>query len=174
MPTSEPAASPRGPLPPRRPGCASWRGRWQAELRRQLRRLAALASSTRQTAERYDEGARMRLYDRDGMAVRKGARFMAPLALAATVAACYLVVHSQLETHKSTPATHSHSGATLIIHTHKSTGHSHGPVFYVIRPGDTLSGIAARTHVPLSTLTALNPGLNPSALHVGRRLRLRG
>jgi LysM repeat protein len=43
---------------------------------------------------------------------------------------------------------------------------------YVVQPGDTLSGIAQRTGVPLSRLYALN-GLGPnSVLQVGERLRL--
>ncbi|MCL6595335.1 MAG: LysM peptidoglycan-binding domain-containing protein [Firmicutes bacterium] len=43
---------------------------------------------------------------------------------------------------------------------------------YVVRPGDTLSGIAQRTGVPLSRLYALN-GLGPdSVLQIGQRLRL--
>jgi LysM repeat protein len=43
---------------------------------------------------------------------------------------------------------------------------------YVVVAGDTLSGIAAKTHVPLATLEQLNPSVNPSALQVGQTLRL--
>jgi LysM repeat protein len=43
---------------------------------------------------------------------------------------------------------------------------------YVVQPGDTLSGIAAKTGVPLATLEQLNPGISPNALAVGQKLRL--
>jgi LysM repeat protein len=44
---------------------------------------------------------------------------------------------------------------------------------YTVKPGDTLSGIAAKTGVPLATLESLNPGINPSALQTGQHLKLR-
>jgi len=44
---------------------------------------------------------------------------------------------------------------------------------YTVQAGDTLSGIAAKTHVPLATLLSLNPGINPNALAVGQTLKLR-
>jgi LysM repeat protein len=42
-----------------------------------------------------------------------------------------------------------------------------------VRAGDTLSAIAARTHTPLVRLRQLNPGLQPTALFIGQRIRLR-
>ena len=45
--------------------------------------------------------------------------------------------------------------------------------FYVVQPNDTLSKIAAHTGVSVATLEALNPGVNPNALHPSQRLRLR-
>jgi LysM repeat protein len=50
---------------------------------------------------------------------------------------------------------------------------SNKPKFYIVRPNDTLSKIAARTGVSLSTLEALNQNINPNALHPAQRLRLR-
>jgi hypothetical protein len=43
---------------------------------------------------------------------------------------------------------------------------------YVVRAGDTLVSIAARTHVPLPELQRLNPNVAPTALHIGDRLNL--
>jgi hypothetical protein len=43
---------------------------------------------------------------------------------------------------------------------------------YVVQAGDTLSDISAKTHVPLATILALNPGINPNALAVGQTIRL--
>ena len=97
---------------------------------------------------------------------------MAPLALAAAATATYLIVHHAL-VHKpaQSPApivqtTSSHAPAD---------GHANAarPKFYVVQPNDTLSKIAARTGVALSTLEALNPSINPDALRPAQRLRLR-
>ena len=41
-----------------------------------------------------------------------------------------------------------------------------------MRPGDTLSGIAERTGVPLATLTRLNDDVDSQALQTGQRLKL--
>jgi LysM repeat protein len=47
------------------------------------------------------------------------------------------------------------------------------PRLYRVRAGDTLSAIAARTDTPLVRLRQLNPGLQPTALFIGQRIRLR-
>jgi len=44
---------------------------------------------------------------------------------------------------------------------------------YVIRAGDTLEAVAARTGVPVHELRKLNPNLQPTALFIGQRIRLR-
>jgi len=44
---------------------------------------------------------------------------------------------------------------------------------YVVRAGDTLAAVAARTGVPASRLLRLNPSLQPTALFLGQRIRLR-
>ena len=103
---------------------------------------------------------------------RNPARYLAPLALAAAATATYLIVHSAVEhKHASPPApivqtTSSHA---------RSGGHAAAAKakFYVVQPNDTLSKIATRTGVSLSTLEALNPSINPDALHPTQRLRLR-
>jgi LysM repeat protein len=43
---------------------------------------------------------------------------------------------------------------------------------YRVRAGDTLARIAARTGVPLARLLVLNPGLQPTALFIGEKIRL--
>jgi Tfp pilus assembly protein FimV len=44
---------------------------------------------------------------------------------------------------------------------------------YVVRAGDTLTAIATRTGVPLDRLRTLNPQLQPTALFIGEKIRLR-
>jgi lipoprotein NlpD len=104
--------------------------------------------------------------------VRLFARLLAPLALAAVAVGVYLVVHSTVAKQTTTVTT----SAT----TQRPTGRHHGkakprPKFYVVKSGDTLSAIAARTGVPLGRLTTLNPSVStpPYSLQTGQRLRLR-
>ena len=87
--------------------------------------------------------------------VGKSARFLAPIALIAVALGVYLVVHSTLAPH-STPD-HAHERDVEGTRRHadpKAQAHAE-----VLRRqgGDTLSGISAKTGVPVSTLTALNP-----------------
>jgi LysM repeat protein len=44
---------------------------------------------------------------------------------------------------------------------------------YIVRSGDTLSGIAEKTGVPVERLQELNPGLDQFSLVKGQRIKLR-
>jgi len=44
---------------------------------------------------------------------------------------------------------------------------------YRVHAGDTFAGVAAKTHVPLPRLRALNPSVTPSVLFIGEKIRLR-
>ena len=44
---------------------------------------------------------------------------------------------------------------------------------YVVKPGDTPSGIAEKTGVSLDLLLELNPNLDPQTLSPGQRIKLR-
>jgi LysM repeat protein len=101
---------------------------------------------------------------------RNPARYVAPLALIAAGTGTYLIVHSALANKQSSPP-------APVIQTSTSATASSRRIskakFYVVRPNDTLSTIAARTGVSLTTLEALNPSVNPNALQPDQRLRLR-
>lgn len=108
---------------------------------------------------------------------RNPTRYLAPLALAAILLATYFVVQHALNTgsSSSTSTTSSTTG-----HKSSSTGPSAttktGSVkakSYLVRSGDSLSVISARTGVPLPALETLNPGVSSSSLQPGQRLRLR-
>ena len=105
------------------------------------------------------------------MVARNRARYLAPIALAAAIAATYLVVHNAVSS-KST------ASQTQVVRSHTSRATRTKTVsdrsrFYTVKSGDTLSGISAKTGVSLPTLEQLNPGANPGALQTGQRLRLR-
>ena len=103
---------------------------------------------------------------------RNPARYLAPLALAAAAVATYLIIHHAVAPKPAAPpapivqttSTHARSGGRATAAKRK---------FYVVQPNDTLSKIAAKTGVSLGTLEALNPSINPDALHPTQRLRLR-
>jgi LysM repeat protein len=44
--------------------------------------------------------------------------------------------------------------------------------FVTVSSGDTLASIAAQAHTSVARLLALNPGVEPTALHVGQRVRV--
>jgi len=56
---------------------------------------------------------------------------------------------------------------------HHTKTTSRVPRIYRVRAGDTLARIAARTHTPVARLRRLNPAVQPTALFIGQRLRLR-
>ena len=46
------------------------------------------------------------------------------------------------------------------------------PRFYTVRSGDTLGSIARRYDTTVRRLLALNPGVEPTALSIGQKLRV--
>jgi LysM repeat protein len=103
--------------------------------------------------------------------VAKTARFLAPIALAAVGVGIYLIVHSTLAKHTATTITQS---TTPLPATRHSTHTKPKPKYYRVKPGDTLSSIAARTHVGIGRIESLNPSVSaPFNLQTGQRLRLR-
>jgi hypothetical protein len=100
------------------------------------------------------------------MFARKGARFLAPIALAATIAGTYVVVHHSVNS-KTTTSQHS---AKNRRHPHGKYAHAR---FYVIQGGDSMTSIATKTGVALPTLESLNRSVDPNSLQTGQRLRLR-
>jgi LysM repeat protein len=111
------------------------------------------------------------------MAHRNPARFLAPLALVAFAVTLVLVVQHASDTGGSSSSTSApvkssgRSNSTSRSRKHKAR-HSK-PRSYVVKSGDTPSGIAAKTGVSLVRLQELNPSLDPQALSVGERLKLR-
>ena len=103
------------------------------------------------------------------MVRRNRARYLAPIALLATITATYLVVHGALIDKSSTAQPQLARSSTLAG---KRTPSGKRPPFYVVQSGDTLSNISAKTGVSLPKLESLNPNVNPSALQAGQRLRL--
>jgi LysM repeat protein len=100
------------------------------------------------------------------MVGRSRARYLAPIALAAVIAGTYLVVHAGLSKKHAV----AHPQARTAQRGHRKFARVK---FYVVKQGDSLSGIAQQTGIPISTLESLNPKINPNALQTGQRVRLR-
>jgi hypothetical protein len=101
------------------------------------------------------------------MVARNRGRYLAPIALAAVIAAIVLVVQGGLGTtqHRAPAAR-----ARRAVVSHHATALK---TFYVVKSGDSLSVISVKTGISVPTLESLNPGVNPNALQTGQRLRLR-
>ena len=65
-------------------------------------------------------------------------------------------------------------GERLNLWRHPPTPHRKplGPTFWTVRSGDSFGLIAARTKISITTIQQLNPGLKPSTLQPGDRVRL--
>jgi hypothetical protein len=87
-----------------------------------------------------------------------------PCLLALTVAIGLL--RSQLGGH-STPAPPTRHAVA------KAPVHRLGRAVYVIRAGDTITAISAKTGIPTAKLLALNPNVSPTALFIGEKIHLR-
>jgi LysM repeat protein len=93
----------------------------------------------------------------------KVARVAAPVAFLLAVTIAVLLVRSGLRDDDVTPAPGPAAVAPL----------APGPAVVMVRAGDTLERIAARTGTTVDALTRLNPGIDPEVLRVGQRVRVR-
>ena len=66
-----------------------------------------------------------------------------------------------------------HAAKVAPAHQHSKASRPPGPRYYRVHAGDTLAAIAVKTHTPVVRLQRLNPGVQPTALFIGQRLRLR-
>jgi LysM repeat protein len=107
------------------------------------------------------------------------ARYAAPAAflLAATIAV--LLIRSGLSSDDGTAPPAATTTATTTAQQRPAT--TTGPAttaapsaqFYVIREGDTLADVAAEYDTTVEQLLVLNPDVDPVALTIGQRIRVR-
>lgn len=94
------------------------------------------------------------------------ARFLAPVAIVATIAGGYLIVHDNLTAHHATIHRHAH------VNVGPKGKYKHDK-YYTVQPNDTLTSVSQKTGVPIATLQALNPTINVNSLQTGQSIRLR-
>ena len=106
------------------------------------------------------------------MGRRSPARFLAPIALVGFVVALFVVVSGTRD-----DAGSGGSGATPAASASPTPGKQQKArkvrKTYKVKPGDTPSSIAVKTHVPLSQIQELNPNLDDQTLSVGQKIKLR-
>jgi LysM repeat protein len=107
------------------------------------------------------------------MARRSPARFLAPLALVGFVVALFVIVTGTRD-----DAGSGSGGATPAASASPTPGGKQQKArkvrkTYRVKPGDTPSSIAVKTHVPLSQIQELNPELDDQTLSVGQKIKLR-
>ncbi len=104
------------------------------------------------------------MYDRLAMGRRNRARYLAPVALIVAIAGTVAVVQSGLRSHPAPPR------ARVAERRHRRVVRAH---FYIVQPGENLTGISSKTGVGVGAIEAMNPNLDPNTLQAGQRLRLR-
>jgi peptidoglycan DL-endopeptidase LytE len=100
------------------------------------------------------------------MVARNSARFLAPVAILATIAGGYLIVHDNLTANHATIHRHAH------VNTKPKGKYKHAK-YYTVQPNDTLTSVSQKTGVPIATLETLNPTINVNSLQTGQSIRLR-
>jgi LysM repeat protein len=103
---------------------------------------------------------------------RSPARWLAPVALVTCAVAVYAVVDNTLNDGSSTKGSETTQRARPAKPTTQKTSTNKRRRTYTVRAGDTLSAIAVKTGVSLTTLERLNPKLDADTLHAGQKVRL--
>lgn len=98
-------------------------------------------------------------------------RYGAPAAFLAAVTIAVLLVRAGLQTDPSSVTTTALT--TRVTTTTSTTPRPRRPRFYKLRAGETLSDVALKFNTSVEQLLALNPGIEPTALEVGRRIRVK-
>ncbi|MFL5959684.1 MAG: LysM peptidoglycan-binding domain-containing protein [Gaiellaceae bacterium] len=99
-------------------------------------------------------------------------RFAAPVAFLAAITIGALVVRAGLEHGKHPARTQT---TTVTSKTKKTGSHGHRrhrARTYTVQSGDTFASIATKLGTTVARLEHLNPGIDPTALRVGEKIRV--
>jgi LysM repeat protein len=101
-------------------------------------------------------------------------RWAAPIAFLAAITIGALVVRAGLRQGGHHHANTTTTTTTVTSTTKKKHGRHSKRVLrtYTVVAGDTLASIAAKTGTTVETLKKLNPGIDPTALQVGQKIRV--
>jgi Tfp pilus assembly protein FimV len=104
---------------------------------------------------------------------RQAARVAAPAAFLAAATAAVLLVRAAVDRSDAAPATGGRPAAPVVERRVAPRANAAARRFYVIRAGDTLAAVATRFHTSVDQLLSLNPGVRPTSLRIGQRIRTR-
>lgn len=100
------------------------------------------------------------------------ARVLAPLALAAVVAAAFLIVNGSVDDDDGDRGERGQRAESATCEPKADAAVKAG--FYILKPDEPgLSSVADRTCLTVDELTALNPELDPQLISVGQCINLR-
>ena len=101
-------------------------------------------------------------------------RLAAPAAFLAGITIAVLLVRAGLSDGETTTAARTSVTTTAAVTTTTTqTATEPTPVFVEVESGGTLDQIALDNDTTVEQLLQLNPGLDPTALQVGQRIRVR-
>jgi LysM repeat protein len=101
-------------------------------------------------------------------------RLAAPAAFLAGITVAVLLVRAGLNEGETTTAAQTSVATTTVATTAVTqTATEPEPVFVEVESGGTLDQIALDNDTTVEQLLQLNPGLDPTALQVGQRIRVR-
>ena len=101
-------------------------------------------------------------------------RLAAPAAFLAGITIAVLLVRAGLNEAETTTAAQTTVATTTAVSTTAATTATEPePVFVEVESGGTLDQIALDNDTTVEQLLQLNPGLDPTALQVGQRIRVR-
>jgi len=96
-------------------------------------------------------------------------RWAAPVAFLAAITIGALVVRAGFHSGRH----HRAQTPTTTVTSRKKHGHKRPSArTYTVQSGDTLGAIAAKTGTTVARLEQLNPGIDPTALRVGEKIRV--
>ena len=106
---------------------------------------------------------------------RLATRLAAPAAFLAGITVAVLLVRAGLNDGETTTAAQTSVATTTAVTTtaRTRTATQPTPVFVEVESGGTLDQIALDNDTTVERLLELNPGLDPTALQVGQRIRVR-
>jgi LysM repeat protein len=100
---------------------------------------------------------------------RRVTRWAAPVAFLAAVTIGALVVRAGFDHGKQSGNNPNTTVNTKTTHKHAHKRHVRT---YIVQSGDTLGGIATKEGTTVAKLEQLNPGIDPTALRVGEKIRV--
>ena len=104
---------------------------------------------------------------------RQAKRYGAPLAFLVAATIAVLLIRSGLHSGATPSSASARTTTAVSTLTRPNATPPRQRRFYRVRPGETLSDVAIRFDTSVEQLLVLNPGIEPTNLTVGQRVRVK-